>query len=189
MPLSKDHVRASKLLSYLLRHRPDSVGLTLSAGGWIDVDRLLEACRSHGHELDRPLLEAVVAGSDKRRFELSAGGACIRAVQGHSVAVDLGLPPTEPPERLYHGTVERFLDSILRHGLRPGERNHVHLSPDVETAAAVGRRRGRPVILEVAAGDMQRAGHEFFVAKNGVWLTARVPAEFLRRCEHRSIPP
>lgn len=104
----------------------------------------------------------------------------IRASQGHTVPVDLGLPPAEPPAYLYHGTVGHALESIRNEGLRPMDRTHVHLSPDRETATKVGARRGRPVVLPVDAGAMHRAGHTFHVSANGVWLTASVPPAFLR---------
>ena len=94
--------------------------------------------------------------------------------------MDLGLPPAEPPAYLYHGTVARNLDAIRAEGLRPMDRQHVHLSPDRETADPVGARRGRPVILSVDAGAMHRAGHVFHVSANGVWLTDAVPPEYLR---------
>lgn len=177
--MSREAVRASKLLSYLLRHHPEAVGLGLDANGWVAIDDLIEACQRHGHALDRRLFERVVAGTDKRRLELSNDGRRVRAAQGHSLAVDLALPPRPPPERLYHGTVQRFLAGILEQGLRPGGRTHVHLSVDIETARTVGGRRGRPVLLEVAAGELHRAGSPFFLASNGVWLVAHVPPDFL----------
>lgn len=177
--MSRDPVRASKLLSYLLRHHPEAVGLSLDKNGWVEIDALLSACRRHGHDLDRRLFERVVAGTDKRRLELSDDGRRVRAAQGHSLAVDLALRPSPPPERLYHGTVKCFLGSILAQGLRPGGRTHVHLSADVETARTVGGRRGRPVVLEVAAGELHRAGSSFYLASNGVWLVAQVPPDFL----------
>ena len=103
----------------------------------------------------------------------------VRAAQGHSVPVDLGLVPTSPPDVLYHGTVPRFLPGIRAEGLLPGRRHHVHLSVDEPTAETVGGRRGTPVVLRVDALGMHGAGHEFFVAANGVWLTAAVPPQWI----------
>lgn len=125
------------------------------------------------------MLEEVVAGNDKQRFAFSADGLQIRASQGHSVDVDLALPPTEPPSTLYHGTAERFVASIRTHGLRPGSRNHVHLSADDVTARKVGQRHGTPVVLEVRAQAMSAAGHTFYRSANGVWLTEGVPTEYI----------
>ncbi|MFF1462054.1 RNA 2'-phosphotransferase [Streptomyces sp. NPDC058330] len=171
-------VKVSKYLSRHLRHQPDRIGITLDAHGWVPVDDLLRACARDGFAVSRAELDHVVEANDKQRFTLE--GDRIRANQGHTVTVDLGLPPAEPPEYLYHGTVGRVLDAIRAEGLRPMARHHVHLSPDRETATRVGARRGVPVVLSVHAGAMHRAGHLFHVSTNGVWLTAAVPPRFLR---------
>ena len=174
-------VKVSKWLALHLRHRPERIGLTLDEAGWADVDDLLARARAANFALTRAELAEVVVTNDKRRYELDAGGGRIRAVQGHTVAVDLGLVPIPPPAVLYHGTTERFLAPILTEGLRPMGRHHVHLSPDVDTARVVGRRRGRPVVLEVAAERMASEGRLFFRSANGVWLCDEVPVRFLRR--------
>jgi putative RNA 2'-phosphotransferase len=172
--------KISKFLSFVLRHKPQAIDITLDAEGWVAVDELLAAAARHGQPVTRQQLEEVVATNDKQRFSFSPDGQFIRANQGHSVEVDLGLVPIEPPELLYHGTVERFLDSIRANGLLRGKRHHVHLSGDRETAARVGQRRGRPVVLVVEAGRMHRDGHPFFRSENGVWLTETVPPKYLR---------
>ena len=172
-------VKTSKFLSYVLRHRPDSIGITLDENGWADIGELLAAAQSHGKKVSRTQLERVVATNDKKRFALSDDGQRIRASQGHSVSVDLDLQPVVPPGLLYHGTVERFLNSIRAQGLVRGNRHHVHLSPDEATARKVGSRRGKPVILIVEAAQMHEAGHQFFRSANNVWLTEKVPVEFL----------
>ena len=172
-------VPTSRFLSKVLRHAPESVGLTLDEAGWVDVEQLLEAARRAGVALDRATLERVVGENDKQRFALSADGRRIRASQGHSVPVELGLQPRTPPDVLFHGTADRNLESIRREGLRPGRRTHVHLSADEATAVAVGRRHGRPVVLRVLAGRMHAAGHAFYRSDNGVWLTDAVPADQL----------
>lgn len=171
----------SKTLSYWLRHRPDDAGLTLDTAGWTPVDPLLAALAAKGLDGSRDALEAVVADSDKGRFEFSPDGSAIRARQGHSVAVTLDWPRADPPPRLYHGTVERFLPAIMADGLKPMARHHVHLSPDPATATVVGARRGEAVVLSVRAADMAADGHAFFLTDNGVWLTDAVPARFLAR--------
>jgi putative RNA 2'-phosphotransferase len=170
--------RISKLLSYALRHDPAALGLELDAAGWVDVADVLAALRARGEEVSREELEEIVRTSDKQRFALSAGR--IRANQGHSVSVDLGLVPQVPPALLFHGTVDRFVESIRRHGLARGKRTHVHLSSRVETAESVaGRRRGGRVILTVRAGEWHRAGGVFFLSANGVWLTEHVPSGYI----------
>lgn len=176
----QDQVRISRRLSMVLRHRPQSVGIALDPAGWVAVDTLLAALAAHGTRISRAELDAVVAGNDKQRFAFDPSGAGIRASQGHTVPVDLGYTPLPPPAVLYHGTVAASIDSILRTGLRPGRRHDVHLSADVRTAEKVGARRGAPVILEVDAARMAADGHEFRRSANGVWLTAAVPAEYVR---------
>ena len=172
-------VRISKFLSLVLRHDPGKIGLALDAAGWADVDELIAAAARAGVEIDRETLARVVAENDKQRFALSPDGDRIRANQGHSVRVDLGLEPQTPPEVLYHGTAARFVDSIRASGLHAASRTHVHLSPDEETARWVGQRHGKPVVLRVAAGRMHRDGRAFFRSENGVWLTDVVPAEYI----------
>ncbi|HEV2885574.1 MAG TPA: RNA 2'-phosphotransferase [Jatrophihabitans sp.] len=174
-------VRASKLLSRILRHDPASVGITLDPAGWVAVETLLSALREHGYRLSREELRQLVSASDKQRFALDPATDRIRAQQGHSVDVDLGLPPAVPPDRLYHGTPVRNVEAILAEGLHRGSRHDVHLSPDVETARRVGARRGRCAVLVVDAASMHSDGHRFSVSGNGVWLTREVPARYLSR--------
>ena len=169
-----DVVRRSKRLSYVLRHAPDSVGLTLDAAGWVDVDALLAALG-----WTRAELEHVVATNDKRRFAFDDTGKRIRASQGHSVAVVLGYVAEVPPPVLFHGTAARNLPAIEAQGLRPGRRHAVHLSPDEVTARRVGARHGRPVVLRVDAAGMARDGAVFTRSANGVWLVDAVPPAFL----------
>lgn len=171
----------SKRLSLVLRHDPGRIGLTLDAAGWVRVDDLLAALAAHGLPVSAAELAEVVATNDKKRFAFDDTGAQIRASQGHSVAVELGLASVTPPEVLYHGTVARFLPAIEREGLRPMSRTKVHLSATRDTAVTVARRRGVPVILLVDAAGLAAAGHEFQVSANGVWLTDSVPPDHLRR--------
>lgn len=181
--MSRNLVRHSKFLSLVLRHRPEVIGLTLDAEGWASVDELITKAAHQGRELSPGLIREIVETNDKQRFALSPDGRQIRANQGHSVQVDLGLASSKPPEILYHGTAERFLASILEHGLRPGSRQHVHLSEDESTATRVGSRHGRPVVLRVAAGRLHAQGQTFFLSENGVWLTDHVPPDALFKIE------
>ncbi|MCL7368555.1 RNA 2'-phosphotransferase [Streptomyces ardesiacus] len=171
-------VKVSKYLSKHLRHQPARIGLTLDEGGWVEIDALISAAAAHGFRFTREELDHVVATNDKRRFAVE--GTRIRASQGHSIDVDLGLPPASPPPYLYHGTVSRNLEGIRAEGLRPMNRHDVHLSSDRATATRVGARRGRPVVLAVDAAAMHRDGHLFRVSANGVWLTQSVPPRYLR---------
>lgn len=171
----------SRRLCYVLRHAPDSVGLSLDAAGWVDVDELLTGLARAGTPLSRADLDVVVRTSDKQRFAYDASGSRIRANQGHSVPVDLNLEAQAPPAVLYHGTDDRALDSIRNQGLTSRGRHHVHLSADVETATAVGARRGSPVVLAVDAAAMAADGMQFYRSANGVWLVQAVPARYLTR--------
>ena len=172
-------VKVSKYLARHLRHAPDRIGLTLDPGGWVAVDDLLAATARHGFRLTRDELIEVVTRNDKRRYALDETGGRIRASQGHSVAVDLGLRPTRPPPVLFHGTTTYALPVVLHDGLRAMRRHAVHLSGDAGTARRVGARHGRPVVLEVDAAQMATDGHVFTVSDNGVWLVDAVPAEYL----------
>lgn len=179
--MSRDrNTQVSKLLSLILRHEPGKIGLTeLEPGGYVSVETLLAGLPRHGVRLTREELEAIVAASDKQRFSFDATGTRIRCNQGHSVPVDLQLSPDVPPETLFHGTPEKSVDAILREGLKKMARHAVHLSPDAETATRVGSRRGSPVILTVASGQMHADGFVFYRSENGVWLVDSVPARYL----------
>lgn len=172
--------RISKQLSYVLRHRPDSVGIELEPGGWVAVDVLMDALARNGRPCSREVVEQVVAENDKQRFEFSEDGNHIRARQGHSVEIELGYASATPPDVLYHGTATRNVESILELGLVKGRRHHVHMSTNRETMLAVGRRHGTPVMVTIDARQMHEDGHEFFVTGNDVWLTDHVPPNYLR---------
>ena len=172
-------VRISKFLSLVLRHQPEKVGLKLNHEGWVSVSELITAFEAHGLSLTLEELQEVVRSNDKKRFSFSPDLLFIRANQGHSVTVELGYEPQPPPPLLYHGTAERFLTSIRQQGLTKGQRHHVHLSDDTETAETVGRRYGKPVILRIDSERMRRDGYLFFRSANGVWLTESVPVEYI----------
>ena len=178
--MRRELIGLSKLLSLALRHDPSALALEVDAAGWTQVDALVEAVRVRHPGFSRAVLEELVATNEKRRFVLSGDGLRIRAAQGHSIGIDLGLPPAVPPVLLFHGTASRSLASIREQGLRPGGRDYVHLSADADAAAHVGSRHGRPVVLVVEARRMAEAGHTFHVAQNGVWLVRDVPVRFLR---------
>ncbi|QNN43395.1 RNA 2'-phosphotransferase [Pedobacter roseus] len=169
----------SKLLSYILRHSPETIKLKLDENGWADVNELIAKFDLYDLTLDLELLQYVVENNDKKRFSFNEDKTKIRANQGHSISVELNLNETEPLEYLYHGTVEKVLSDIKTQGLQKMSRQHVHLSADKETANKVGGRRGKPVILIVNSGAMHRAGYKFYLSANNVWLTDVVPAEYI----------
>lgn len=180
---SKRITTISKFMSLVLRHEPARIGLTLGEGGWVPVAELLAGCERAGKRISPALLREVVASNDKQRFAFSDDGLRIRANQGHSVQVDLGLVPEVPPPQLYHGTASRFLKSILEQGLLRGSRHHVHLTEKQDVAVSVGTRHGLPVVLVVDALRMQQEGHVFYRSDNGVWLTDQVGTHYLTRLE------
>jgi len=172
--------RLSKFISLLLRHRPEEIGLELEPGGWASLAKLARKSRK---EADASITEGwireLVASQGKPRFSISGDGERIRANYGHSIDVDLDLTPSTPPPILYHGTADRTLQSILREGLKPGSRPHVHLSADPEDARTVGQRHGTPRVLRVDAVQMSRRGHQLYQAGEGIWLTGFVPPEHI----------
>ena len=174
------HVKISKYLSKHLRHAPEAIGLEMDSAGWVDVEHLLRQCAKNNFRISRDELREVVEENAKQRFAFDETETFIRASQGHSIEVDLGLEAQTPPDVLYHGTGLQTIETVLRDGLKKMRRQHVHLSHDVETAIAVGARHGKPVVLEVAARQMHESGALFYVSQNGVWLCEEVPPQFLR---------
>lgn len=177
---NKQQVKTSKFLSLVLRHKPDTIGLALDKNGWANTKELLEKVNGYDINLTLDELKTVVENSDKKRFQFSADLSKIRANQGHSIEVDLELTERVPPEILFHGTAEPNLKSIKEKGLLKGERHHVHLSLEKETAQEVGQRYGKPIILTINAGEMHRQGHKFYQSQNGVWLVDTVLPIFIK---------
>ncbi|MGY5955772.1 RNA 2'-phosphotransferase [Kosakonia sp. BK9b] len=180
--MNKKQSELSKFLSYVLRHEPQAIDLTLDAEGWASVDALIAGAARQGYHYTPALIQEIVDTSDKKRFTLSADGARIRAAQGHSTSqVKISYTPVTPPGTLYHGTATRFLEDILAQGLEAKSRQYVHLSADEVTATTVGQRHGKPVVLRILAGEMHAQGFVFYQADNGVWLTEAVPAAFIQQ--------
>lgn len=182
MNLSNQQIAAtSKYLSFILRHKPDDIALNLNEQGWANIDELIEKSAPK-RQLTSELIQTVVITNDKQRFKISDDGKRIRANQGHSIDVDLNLTPNHiVPATLFHGTAYRFVNAIQTQGLKPMQRQHVHLSCDILTAKSVGRRYGQPVILQIDAKAMVEQGFTFYQSENGVWLTQHVPIEFISK--------
>jgi putative RNA 2'-phosphotransferase len=176
---AKEKKSKSKFLSLILRHKPETIGLQLDDNGWASVEELLSKSAGAGQPLTFEELKEVVSTNDKQRFAFSDDLSMIRANQGHSIRVDLKLEEKTPPGLLYHGTAIKNLDSIKENGLIKGQRHHVHLSVDKETALKVGIRHGKPVILTIAAMHMYQSGITFYKSENGVWLTDSVAVQFI----------
>ena len=174
----------SKFISLILRHKPETVGISLDEHGWADVQALIEGVNASGnHHLDADLLEEIVRTDEKQRYSFNNDHTLIRANQGHSIPVDVELEEKTPPAVLYHGTGEKYVSSIDQEGLISKSRLYVHLSSDVETAKKVGSRHGRPVIYIVDCVGMATDGYKFYLSANNVWLTKEVPAKYLQKLE------
>lgn len=169
----------SKFLSLVLRHKPETIDIRLSNGGWVNTNLLIEKCNAFGKKIDLKTLKYLVETNNKKRFGFNTDKSKIRANQGHSVSIELGLSKRIPPEILYHGTAIQNVESILESGLNKQKRQHVHLSDNVETALQVGQRHGKPVVLKIYAKQMHQDGFAFFLSKNNVWLTELVPSKLI----------
>lgn len=176
----KENKRISKFLSFVLRHHPELIGIELDENGWTEVSSLIEKSRQTEPKLDLEMLKYIVDSNAKKRFSFNESLNKIRANQGHSVKIDLGYTPQEPPEILYHGTGVKFVDLIRNSGLEKQSRHHVHLSQHKDTAVNVGQRHGKPFIFEVLSGQMHKDNYEFFLSDNNVWLTDHVPPKYLK---------
>ena len=172
--------KLSKFLSLILRHRPEVIGITLDKEGWASTEELIAKLQEKGREVDLAALQEVVRNCEKQRFKLSPDNRKIRASQGHSVSIELGLPAIIPPLFLYHGTAIKNKKSILQAGLNKRNRQHVHLSADKDTAIKVGQRHGKPFVFVIDTGKMHKAGIPFYQADNGVWLTDYVAPEYIK---------
>ncbi len=177
--MNKDLTHISKYLSFLLRHKPESIGLKLDESGWASINELIE--KSTDHKLTNDLIEIVVETNDKQRFSISTNGEMIRANQGHSISIELDLEPIEPPEFLIHGTADRFLEAILSEGLKKMNRHHVHLSESEAVAKSVGGRYGKPILLKVLTSKMYTDGFKFYRSANNVWLVEHVPPKYIQQ--------
>lgn len=170
--------KTSRFLSLILRHHPEKIGITLDTHGWASVEELLNGM-SKTHPIDMDILEKIVRTDNKQRYSFNEDKTLIRANQGHSINVDVELLKKEPPTFLYHGTGEKYVSSIDKNGLISKSRLFVHLSANEGTAITVGSRHGDPVVYKVLANEMYLNGYEFYLSVNGVWLTKKVPIQYL----------
>lgn len=168
----------SRFISLILRHKPETIGITLDEHGWANVKDLIERIKKT-RPFDMDMLEEIVRTDNKQRYSFNEDKTLIRANQGHSISVDVELKKAVPPDILYHGTGEKYVSSIDKEGLLPKSRLYVHLSNDEETAVNVGKRHGKSVVYKVDARKMQEDGFEFFLSVNGVWLTKEVPVKYI----------
>lgn len=182
-----NNVKISKYLCMILRHRPSAALIELDEHGWANVDELLRGVHRRFPNFDRNMLEEIVACDDKQRYAFDETHTRIRANQGHSIKVEVGLQEKTPTDVLWHGSATRFVRSICQSGLIPMSRLYVHLSKDIETAVKVGKRHGEPVVFAVDTKAMVKDGYHFYLSANGVWLTKEVPYRYLTRIKSLTI--
>lgn len=181
----KQEKTVSKFLSLVLRHEPKLIGITPNESGWVNIEELKQKALTKNQVLTDDIIKQVVANNDKKRFSISSDGTMIRANQGHSIEVNLGLEDKEPPEFLYHGTAQQYVQPILEQGLISKDRHAVHLSQNTTTATQVGSRHGKVVLFKVLSGKMHEQGYKFQCSDNNVWLTDAVPPQFLEQIEYK----
>lgn len=176
---NKNDTKVSKVMSLVLRHQPESIGVRIDGEGWCNIEELIIGINKKGYKINRDDIERIVKEDNKQRYSFNEDKSKIRANQGHSIPVDLGLKEVKPPDVLYHGTAEHVLAKILASGIKKQSRQYVHLSKDEETALVVGKRHGKPVILKIDSKMMYEDGIMFFISENGIWLTDFVDKKYI----------
>ena len=173
-----DIIKISRQLSYILRH--DNKGLNMSKDGYILVSDILDKLNISMEKLDY-----IVENNDKKRFGYNSDKSKIRALQGHTIKVDVGLKKTVPPHYLYAGTSQENYKKIIKSGgLDKMKRLYVHLTDNIETAKDVGKRHDRkkePVVLKIDSLKMYFDGFIFYLSDNNVWLTDNVPFKYISK--------
>ena len=173
-------IKTSRFISLILRHKPETIGITLDEHGWANVEELIAGVNKK-YPIDMQILEKIVNDDDKNRYSFNGDKTMIRANQGHSIPVDVELKKLNPPDILYHGTGEKYVESIKKQGLIRKNRLYVHLSDNIEIAEKVGKRHGKPVIYEIDCKKMIEDGIEFFKSENNVWIVESVPVKYLKK--------
>lgn len=179
-----NYKQLSKSISQALRHNPEKYGLKLDKDLSVPIETLIAALQSREHfaAVTRADIEAMMAESEKQRYEII--GDNIRARYGHSLSQMMERTSQQPPAVLYHGTSAAVADIILQEGLKPMNRQFVHLSIDIETAVIVGKRRAHhPTILWVDADAAWREGQAFYSGNDGTWLSTPIAPTYIKVLE------
>jgi len=179
---SSEILKISKFLSKVLRHKPQAINIKPDNRGWVSTDDLLNKLPEN-FKVDLEKLKIVVEKNNKQRFIFSEDFSKIRANQGHTIPIELEYSEIEPLEYLYHGTGEQNVENIFKIGILKGQRHHVHLSADIETAINVGKRHGKPFILKILAKKMYENKHKFYLTPNKVWLCEYIPINFIEKIQ------
>jgi putative RNA 2'-phosphotransferase len=172
-------VRISKLMSLILRHKPEQFAVVLDPEGYTTIDDLVRAMRDSLPDVAIEDVHRVVQliEPDKARFSIE--GLDIRANYGHSLSQRIAQQQEVPPGILLHGTSEKSLPIIRREGIRPMRRQYVHLTTNRDLAGRVGSRHGKATVLEVDASRASAAGIAFYRANESFWLTDFIAPEFI----------
>lgn len=174
-----NYIKIGKEISFALRHHPEKYHLDMDEEGWVQIEQLFHALKEKYGELTEEDILDIMKHSDKQRYELK--NHKIRAYYGHSLKQQIKKEPTKPPQILYHGTAKRFLDSIMKDGLLPMNRQYVHLSADRETAINVGKRHDdHPIILQIDSINAYYNGIDFYLGNETVWLSDPIPIEYIK---------
>lgn len=175
-----DLVKMGKYISLILRHKPELINLKIDEHGWANVDDLLKGINNSGRYISKEILDIIVNTNNKKRYQYNNDHTKIRANQGHSIKVDVELQEKVPPNILYHGTAQKYLDKIRESGIRKMNRLYVHLSKDIETAINVGKRHGQPIVLVINTEAMIKDGFKFYYSNNGVWLCDDIDYSYVK---------
>lgn len=185
----REYLRLGKYLTYVLRHKPEDIGIELDRDGFVDVNLLLNAIninKKFKEEIVFDDINFVVKNDNKGRFEIKDNK--IRALYGHSISKIIMLNKVVPPDILYHGTTQKALNSILEEGLKPMQRQYVHLSKDIETAIEVGKRRDdNPVVLEIDAKRAYKYGTLFYIGNTNTFLCDKILPQYIKIVEYINI--
>jgi putative RNA 2'-phosphotransferase len=174
--------RVSRYMSSLLRHSPQN--LKMDAEGFVSIDELLDKIRTR-YPIDKNMILEIADKSDKKRFEVKDNK--IRALYGHTIPVDIEFEEDTRVKLLYHGTTPEAASKILKEGLKPMKRKWVHLSPTVETAIEIGKRRtAHPVVLEIDVKAAREDGMKLYRATDKVFLSGPVPPKYIKMRRKRA---
>jgi putative RNA 2'-phosphotransferase len=175
----------SRLLSLVLRHKPEYLNLHLDYNGYAFIDDVIRGFKEKGYHLSREELERIVKENDKQRFSFDKTYTKIRANQGHSIDVNLSLDAITPPDVLYHGSYLDVEEKIKVEGIKRMTRNYVQLSINIDEALIVGSRHGEPIVYWIDAKRMMEDGYHFYLSKNGIYMTRYIPVGYFHLIEKK----
>lgn len=173
-----EKVNISMFMSKVLRHEPHIIGITLDENGWTNLDEFNVKLKKVFNNISIDKIKYIVDTDEKKRYSILDNK--IRANQGHNskLKVNLEFNKVVPNKSLYHGTIDKFINSIKENGLLPQSRQYVHLSSSLKVAKNVAKRRineGNIVIIEIDVEKMIKDGYDFYLSDNNVFLVKNIP--------------